>query len=105
MMNSTKQISKSLPKGKKIHQESQSWNSITVLPDQMGLSVLKALSLFIDGMLGLIELSRCAVCDVIDCDANWFSVSYVERDRVKPLYVAKSTWKRHQSVNRVWGGK
>lgn len=44
-------------------------------------------------MLVLPGLSRCAVFDVVDCDATW------KGGQEKPLYVAKSI--RKQNLNNV----
>lgn len=77
MLNSTK-IPESLPKGGEIHQESETWDSITVFPDQMGPSALKPLFPLNDGT-GLIELTRCVMFDITDWYASWFVTKLCEK--------------------------
>lgn len=66
----------------------------------MNPCVLKSLFPINDG-IGLIELTRCVMFDIIDCEASWFSITYGERDMVKSPYVARNIRKWNQSVNRV----
>lgn len=59
----------------------------------MGSAVWKPCFACSDGVLVLPGLSRCAVFDVVDCDATW------KGGQEKPLYMAKSI--RKQNLNNV----
>lgn len=91
MLNSTRQIPESLPKGEKNPSRSPR-AGIPLQFSQIRWTlpfVLSPLFPCIDGMLeGLTEPSRFAVFDVIDYDATWFSVNYVDRGQEKSLYMA-----------------